>query len=77
MKEQFPKSIFLHDGQTEISWSDSEEVGGVKYVRSDVYDGLVDALQCMLDESAHLAGFSINTERKVVEVMYEAKQGLL
>ena len=77
MKEQFPKSIFLHDGQTEITWTVSEEVGGVKYVRHDAYDGVVDALQCMLDEAAHLAGFSINTERKAVRAMYEANRGMI
>ena len=67
MKEQFPKSIFLHDGQTEITWSGSEEVGGVKYVRHDAYDGVVDALQCMLDEAAHLQGLALTRSERRLE----------
>lgn len=31
---EFPKVIYLHDGQDEITWSEHEEVEGVKYFKA-------------------------------------------
>lgn len=31
---KFPEVIYLHDGQDDITWSECEEVGGVRYLKS-------------------------------------------
>lgn len=31
----FPEVIYLHDGQDDIAWSEHEEVGGVRYEKSE------------------------------------------
>jgi hypothetical protein len=34
MTNKMPKIIFLHDGQDDITWSEYEEVNGVKYLKA-------------------------------------------
>lgn len=71
---KFPEKIYLHDGQVETTWSTSQEIGGVGYIHWGHAKKLADALQKMVDEAGHLAGFSESTEKEVVEVLKQCRE---
>lgn len=34
MAFEYPEVIYLHDGDTEVTWSEYKELGGVKYIKA-------------------------------------------
>jgi hypothetical protein len=71
---KYPNKIYLHDGQTETTWSTSQEAGGVGYVHWSHAKQVADALQKMVDEAGHLAGFSEHTGKEVISALDNFKK---
>lgn len=61
----FPAVIYLHDGQDDITWSEHEEVDGVRYVKSDCCQSEEDRRvpsEPMLENNAKYYAWKCKTE---------------